>query len=585
MLCVDPRHLDAAVVKRGSRTNKQGIWQRFTCTRPDGSSHWFQTLSAPGGSVLVSNAPPPPCPEHLGSKVIRRGKHKHSKAKAAIASTRQRYLCRPADGSPQHRFVPSLPREVVDVGDQTCDSCEELLSPHRGEMAVARRSHHSLKAVVQCLNDLAGGATYAQASIDLRARTQAAVQHRRVHHYWLDDIDTHDTLSLSELDTSSASWSAKRSKNGWRLAADLTEQYSPALFGYVADRVKAREAKQRAINDEVLAADPNAVLGNPLCYVLDELPVVVHRKVSTRARYQQTRWHLLVVTEVRWHHSAASVGAKYEFPPMREAQLRLVRAYPGASEAAWRLVLDELAVRPDFVVSDFGSAITNAVKSHYAAGLVGHVPSFFHMARNIRTALLTKPNAMFQKDGHPEVLEDLEKYLDALTRQDLVLNGRAGWSNWWDKFLATLNELNVPVATFTAQRRIYEEPVAAAFPLLRQNPHLPASNAAVESKIRMKLEPLMENRKQRYRNIARINALMDLVVCREQGLFLDLEAVGGIIRGFNDEGRGWAPKSREICDVHPSKTPGAARTVDFPYSSLLDPYLTEALYQHRKATG
>lgn len=581
---MNPYHLDATVTKDGPRVSEQGVWQRYRCVRPDGDIHWFQTLTAPDGSVLVSNTPPPECPEHPGSKVVRKGKH-HRGQTNNPSTNRQRYKCTPTDGSAPHRFMPVLPRTVVDVGQDTCAGCEELLSPYRGDQAVARKSRHSLKAVVTALSELASGASYAQTSVDLRARTAAVIEHQRVHHYWLDDIDPTNTLALSDTAGTTGSWAGQRAKNGWRLTADLTEQYSPVLFRYLTDRVQAREAAQRAINDRELAAEPTAVLGNPLCYVLDELPVVVHRKVSNRSRYQATRWHLLVVTEVRWHHTPNEVRLPFDPPPMREPKLRLVRAYPGASHTAWRLVLDELKVRPDFIVSDFGSAISKAVTEQYPAGTVGHVPSFFHMARNIRTALLSKPNTHYRTDGHKVLVEELEKYMDALTRASLVLNGPVGWSAWWDGFLDTLNELKVPLGTFRAQRCIYEQPVANAFTLLNKNPHLPASNAAVESKIRMKLEPLLENRKQRYRNIARVNALMDLVVCKEQGLFLDMDAVAGIIRSFNDSCNGWAPKGREICDTHPSRKPGAFSPVAFPYSSLLDPYLTDALYQHRVAAS
>ena len=576
---MNTHHLDAAVTKAGVRTNKVGRWQRYKCVRPDGSVHWFQTLLSPDGSVVVSNTPPPACTEHPGSKVVRKGTHQR-KGTVGPANKRQRYLCTPSDGSPSHRFLPPLPRTVVDVGHDTCAGCEELLSPYRGTQAVARKSRHSLKGVVSCLAELAAGASYAQASTDLRARSANAIEHQQVHHHWLDSVDPTTTLALSDMAGPSRSWSAQRGKNGWRLAADLTEQYSPVLFTHLMQRVQAREGAQRTINDAQRTADPNAVLANPLCYVLDELPVVVHRKASARSRYQTTRWHLLVVSEIRWHHVPADEQIPFDVPPMREPVLRLVRAYPGASHAAWRLVLNELGVTPDFIVSDFGSAITKAVKEHYPAGVVGHVPSFFHMARNIRTALLDKPGAFKRVDGRKVLVEELEKSMDALTRASLVFNGPVGWTNWWDELLDKLADLNIPAGTFRAQRRIYEQPVAAAFPLLTANPHLPASNAAVESKIRMKLEPLLENRKQRYRNITRVNALVDLVVCKEQGLFLDTDAVAALIRSFNDSADGWAPKAREICDTHPSQKAGT-NPVTFPYSSLLDPYLTDALYQHR----
>jgi hypothetical protein len=203
------------------------------------------------------------------------------------------------------------------------------------------------------------------------------------------------------------------------------------------------------------------------------------------------------------------------------------------------------------------------------------------MARNIRTALLDQPHARTTIDGRKVVVEELEKFLDVLTREDLVARGVADWEAWWDGFLTTLVRLGVPTATFTAQRRVYEAPVGAAFARLSANPHLPASNAAVESSIRMKLEPLLENRKQRFRNIGRVNALLDLVVCRAQGLFLDTDAVAALIRESNAAAGGWAPKARDVCDIHPKKT--GQSQVTFPYSSLLDPFLTEALWDARSS--
>ncbi len=51
--------------------------------------------------------------------------------------------------------------------------------------------------------------------------------------------------------------------------------------------------------------------------------------------------------------------------PRREYRLRLARAYPRGNEQAWRLVLDELGVRPDFIVADNAEAISNAVAKQY----------------------------------------------------------------------------------------------------------------------------------------------------------------------------------------------------------------------------
>lgn len=581
MRCLNPAHGDATVTKHGTRASTEGLWQRWLCRRPNGDTHGFQTLTAANGSIVRSDTPPPPCPDHgTACRVVRDGKHVRTELKG-VRSPRQRYLCTPHDGSAAHTFVPQIARDAVAVGTDTCAECEELLSPHRGTQAAARRTRHSLKAVVETLNNIAGGTSYAQAAEDLRTRTAAAAAHRKTHHHWLDEVSG-TTLNLPDHATNSTSGTALTRKNGWRLAADLTEQYAPVLFGHVQERVKAREAKQRELNDRLLAGNPDGTLSDPLVYVLDELPVVVHRRVSARARYEQSRWHMLVVSEIRWSQPTPD-STPFDQVPMREPVLRLVRAYPGASEQAWRLVLDELDVQPDFIVSDFSSALLNAVSHHYPTGAVGHVPSFFHMARNIRTALLDQPHARTTVDGRKVVVEELEKFLDVLTREDLVARGVGDWSAWWDGFMATLVRLGVPTATFTAQRRVYEAPVGAAFGMLSANPHLPASNAAVESSIRMKLEPLLENRKQRFRNIGRVNALLDLVVCRAQGLFLDTDAVAALIRESNAAAGGWAPKARDVCDIHPKKT--GQGQVTFPYSSLLDPFLTEALWDARSSGG
>lgn len=582
MRCANARHADAKVVKNGTYTTPAGTWQRYLCRRPNGQTHTFGLLTSPTGSVVSSLTPPPACPEHANSVVVRAGKHRRSQKQVKSKSNpslRQRYLCVPADGEPSHRFVAPLGREVVQVGTDACAECEELLSPHRGTQAVSRRSRHPLKAVVACLAEISAGTSYAQASRDLRARTQHAIEHRRTHHRWLDEVGEQSELDLPDYLTSTGSAAGTKSKNGWRLAADLTEQYAPVLWGHLNERVSAREQAQRARNDEVLAATGDAVLAHPIVWVLDELPVITHRSRNGATRFEQTRWHMLVVTEVRWQHTARAEGELFDGAPMRDAKLRLVRAYPGASGNAWRLVLDELGVRPDFVVSDFGSAIGKALAGQYPPGSVGHVPSFFHMARNIRTALRDKPGATRDTDQGTELVEELEKSLDGLTRADLLAGGRDGWVAWWDGFITTLLRLGVPAAGFIEQRRIYEQPVGDAFALLDANPHLPASNAAVETKIRMKLEPLLVGRKQRYRNLARTNRLLDLAVCREQGLFLDTDAVAGLIRDYNNAAGGWAPKGREVCDIHPSKTGPPA--VSHAYSSLLDPFITDALYTQR----
>jgi len=115
-------------------------------------------------------------------------------------------------------------------------------------------------------------------------------------------------------------------------------------------------------------------------------------------------------------------------------------------------------------------------------------------------------------------------------------------------------------------------------PILNKQPNLPASNAAVELRIRQTLEPFLENRKHLYRNIARTNFLLDLATVRAQGGFLNLDHLAQFIRDNNEAFRGWAPTPRSIVDEQPT-LPVAGKTI--LYSSLLNPLLLPALAKTR----
>jgi len=563
VLCPSAGHRDGKVRAKGTVTTSTGTWGRYLCVRPTGSKHYFRVLVSADGAVLTSMEKPPDCREHSASKVVRHGKYGKGKTQ------RQRYRCEPNDGEPVHYFTPPLSREAVSLGS-SCSTCDDLLSPHRGALTAARHTPWTLRGIVQALNDLSLGTSYAAASLALRAQRDEAWDHLRSAH------GVEMTMTDTPVASTSESWNTRQGKGAWHLAADLVEQYAPLLFDVVTSRLVAEEEALRAANDAALTKEPDAALAHPLVYILDELPVEFRKSTSNRGRFQQNSWSLLAVVELRWHASDDPFAL-----PRREARLRLARAYPRGNADAWRLVLDELPVRPDFVVADASEAIKNAVNSHYGQGAVGSIPSFFHIQRNIRATLLKLPGATTSEQGRTVLVGQLRKQMELLTRSELMGFGPGDVATWWDDLIAIVAAIPAPTSGLVEQRRIHEPRMTAALPLLQKNPQLPASNAAVESRIRLTLEPFLDNRKHRYRNLARTNFLFDLAVCRAQGLFTDLDAIAKLIRENNEAANGWAPTPRQLADTQPALPAGVNGQAAPVYSSLLNPLLLPVLAKQR----
>lgn len=226
------------------------------------------------------------------------------------------------------------------------------------------------------------GASYAAVSLMMRDYRDRASRHLMEH-------QGEGVLLDGQAAGTARSYTAAQGKSAWHLAADLVEQYAPLLWRRVEQHLQEREQAQRARNDEQLAANPQARLAAPITWLLDEQPVIISgRRRGTDRRLERNQWSLLAVVEVRWHPSEEPMSY-----PRREYRLRLARAYPRPNEQAWRLVLDELGVRPDFIIADNAGAIANAVTSHYGAGAVGVVPSLFHIQRNLREAMRKLPGA------------------------------------------------------------------------------------------------------------------------------------------------------------------------------------------------
>lgn len=542
VFCPQPGHKDALIQSRGVRTTKTGTWRRFVCTRPSGDTHSFRVMVTEGTLASpVATPAPPACPEHPASKVVRAGTYgKHN--------PRQRYLCRPEDGKP-HQFTPPLARETVSPGD-SCTRCDELLSPHHGPLTAARSTTWPLPGIAQALNDLSLGESYANVSLALRAQRDAARDHLKTEH----GVVAFTRRSATTV-TSTTSHSRRQRRNAWRVAADLVEQYSPPMFAEVAARYEAEAQVLREGNDAALAADPGASLELPLVYVLDELTIWT---TATQGKPKRPEWNVLTVAEVRWKPS----GDPFLLA-QRDTRLRLARAFPRANADAWKLVLDELGVRPDFVVADKGSGLNAALASYYGPA-VGVVPSLWHLYNNVRDALLELDNTTWL-DGKERVLIDpLRKHLSLLAREELIGRTDADIKSWWDELEAIVIGLPAPVSSVKAERALHEPRLLAALPILNANPQVPASNAAVENRIRLALKPFLVNRAHLFGNQERTNRLLNLLVCRDAGVFTNLDDLTLRIRQMNESTGGWAPAPRQILDKQPPATTNRTRR----YASL-----------------
>ncbi len=618
MKCPKAAHADGKVRYKGQRPVEKGkpdlgVWKRWQCHPRVGKAHYFQTLDGVASSTLITTVDKVPnCPTHEGaSAVVRNG------TKVRVGSdgqplpgsvARQRYRCVPDNtNEPAHYFTLALPRAVVDDTTPVCPVCNDVLTPHQGQPAGARRTRMSLASITQALNDLAQGQSYARVSLDILKRrvNDPTGTH---HHHEQGQLSSGITQSRGE------SWTADAGRNAWRLAADLCEQYSPLFFNQSMDLVHARETAQRATNDAVLAHDSDAALAAPIVYVLDEQPVTVFRKAKAASSHQRSEYSVLIVVELVWHQGRTIAD---DFPgnyPLmkREARLRLVRAYPSRSETAWKLVLQELGTRPDFVISDASSSILNAVASTWG-DTVTHLPSMYHIHYNLRRTLMETPNAVAREGGRNVLVPVFRKHLDLIRRDDALNMASGDWTDWWDTLEALGQQLGVRGAGLHAQRRLYEDRVRTAFDVIRTHPHLPASNAPVEAQIRLTLDPFIgSGRAHRFRNLARTNLLLDLAVCRSQGAFTDIDQVRAIVRTDNEDNKGWAPRPRMVVDTQPrpvtdngddtgdrnadttsSSEDGVVTTDDETtskprrrggaqqYSSLLNPFLVIALYDKR----
>jgi hypothetical protein len=120
-----------------------------------------------------------PNPQHVGSQVVRAGWY------GKAPHRRQRWLCRPKNGDPPHRFTPTLTRQVhrLAAPHGFCLECSTSVEPWNGQ-AGARRYRFAAREVGEALRLVGGGATYRQAAF--AARTQA--ERRRPQRFTVGDL-------------------------------------------------------------------------------------------------------------------------------------------------------------------------------------------------------------------------------------------------------------------------------------------------------------------------------------------------------------------------------------------------------------
>ena len=552
--CPRRGHAGRSVISKGPRTDGKGqLWRRYQCQSVAGVKHRFRVLVEETAQELVGPAASL-CHEHSDGHVVLNGTYGKN-------TRRQAYRCTPPGELP-HFFAQVLPRERVEAGSVHCDMCEEFVSVHKGSQVSSRHTKWSISAVVDALTELAQGTSYSRTGLNVWEKTKRAEEHLLTHDpYWTEPSDPFEA---------SGSWRSLKGRNAWHVAADLVEQYSPLLYGHVIDQVQQRELQQRLTNDEVKAA--GGVLSMPLTYVIDEIPVWVRRKGSGES---SVAWTIHSVAEVVWRRG------KNGGPQLRDNRLRLVRSLPGAATiTTWQVVLDELGVVPDVIVSDFGGAIAGSLTAKYGGQGVLTIPSLYHFAEAMREMCERTPRYNDGEGRNRRPLPVIEKHLRGITRDNLVLMGAVGWSQWWDELEQIVHDLKAPSAPVSTRREFYETTIGDSIAVLVAQPFLPASNASIEIKNRSALKAMLRGRQQRYRNIARPNALFDLVVCQENGLFNNRQHVTSLIRNDNFRNAGWAVPGRSYIDTQPPNLTGAKNPPR--YSSLLDTGLVPALLESRR---
>ena len=541
---VCPDHPGSSVKAFGTRTLASGVvTRRYQCTPVIGKRHWFSTRLTPDQRIAAWS-PPPPCPEHAGSKVVRNGTYGKSTPKP-----RQRYRCTPADGSKSHSFTPALPRDHVHENEEHCDHCEELRGIHHGETAVARRHTWSTRLVVRGLERLAAGASYAE--VGRWAKRVAGVERTRATG-GSEDEDIEEPMAKRK------SEAAEEARRSWHIAADWVEAFSPVIYSHVDAELRGVAYADRARLDDLRKR--KQTLHRPQVILLDDAPVY-GKDLSEQKRRRDAGFFVLVLAEGQWLRDDETT-----------ARLRLVRAMPKSNSTTWRLLFDELGYTPDYIVADAGTGIVRAIKDHYKPDRTKFIPSLWHLSNRIDKDLRDVAGAhTVNARGGKTLVEPISQHFRLLHRGG-ALASQADWSAWWDELEKVLVTLNLPVDIVRRQRRYNEDDFAAIIDDLVTHPGLPTATGGLETLIAKHVQPQLAMKRTAFANAERTNYLFDLVVAAHHGVFDDPSTVMKMLRDDATPHGGWAVPLRAISDPRPKQG---------TYSSLRDITLVNDLAAQR----
>lgn len=518
------KHPNSHVISDGTYETRSGRRRRYLCTPPVELPHKFSVVIDARGAVSRGWSPPPECPDHPGSRVVRNGTYGKTTARP-----RQRYLCRPADDTAPHSFTPVLARDHVHEGNEQCDYCDEHRGVHHGETTSAWSHSWSSRLVAEALERLSRGDSYAEVSQWARRLTKTEA--KRVRRVWRDG-------ELVEADRSDA---ARVRRNGWHTAADWVEAFGPVLFEHVERQLRDRAHVER-VRLEARLADGKP-LDRPQVLLLDDVPVY-GRRLDRSAR-RDDGFFLLVAAEQLIDDGVS------------RPRLRLVRAMPKSNTAAWRLVFDELGYAPDVIVADAGTGIGASIRAHFDPARTRLVPSLWHVTRKVEEALSASTRATVSGPAGKRLIDPLEHHLRRLSRKSGVLDGEDAWKGWWDELEALAVAHRLPLDKVRSKRKTYEPAVAAVLDLVEAHPEMPVTTGGLETVIERRVKPMLAGRRHAFGNLERTNYLFDLVVCRDHNAFDNIADVAALLRADTVAHDGFTVALRSIRD------PGS-------YSSLRD---------------
>lgn len=555
-----PVHPGTSVISKGTRTvNGGGVRRRYLCSPENGGQHSFTVAEiVPGERVVPITDVPPQCLTHPDSHVIRYGPYASTRG-----LPRQRYRCTPKDPDQRpHVFTPTLPRKHVHPGGDTCESCQEVRGVHHGEAAFARHNSWPLLLVAQGLARLASGESYASVGQWAVRRSVEDAKKREADEKKAaakGPKGNKHKVGKSQPDTAPPRKVDRSSKSAWHIGADWTEAAAPVLFDHIDRDLRENALNERARLD--LLIDEDKPVDKPQVLIVDDDPVSGTRPGHTGRRRQQDGFYILVLAELSWEG------------PKPRTRLRLARAMPIGSAAAWALVFDELGYIPDILISDGASAIAKAAGIVFA-GKPTHIPSLYHIATAVQASLLKEATARSTTAESIALKRPLDQHLRRIRAGSGTVSEAAEWSQWWDELEDIARQLQVPVRRISNLRKFHEPRLADSHQVFKQYPRIPASTGAVETLIRRTIHPLLAMRRSAFGNIERTNRLLDLVVCKEHGLFDDIRETARILRK-DVESSQWGGHTTSLRAVTDTRPPNGH------YSSLMDAFSIEQLARER----